>query len=297
MSSVPSSSDPMDDLNTPQQSVAHLKSAARRSTVAAVSTATGATLLIGAFALGALQIREQRLLVEALEREKSSVELQLTQKQEELRRYESLGAAVRVAVMAFYSRRYEEALTLLKDILVEAPDTPAAWRYAGMCNLRIDRPANSVAFLRKALTFDDGYTEARYWLAKALLHLGRTSQAVREIRLIVNSEPTYRHLFLGERDFRAYQDNPGFRDILDESYKHVLEVQQLMNALGEPVAADGIMGVETRSGLRRLGSRLGFDFPSMTVTQQLTQLQLEIARSGPTVSPSAPVQGPRRLGP
>lgn len=90
------------------------------------------------------------------------------------------------AMAAYMTGEFADAAVGLSRALAAGADTVPVEFFAGASLLMTDRPADAVAAFRTVIANGDTpyLAEARYYLAKALLGLGRADEALRELRAV-----------------------------------------------------------------------------------------------------------------
>jgi tetratricopeptide (TPR) repeat protein len=85
--------------------------------------------------------------------------------------------------------RAERARAELQTALGQLPDQPQFLALLGEIERQLKNPRRSVELNRKVLAADEGFAEARYYLALALFDLGQRGEAIRELERVVQSGP------------------------------------------------------------------------------------------------------------
>lgn len=99
------------------------------------------------------------------------------------------------AMAAYMTGEFAAAAVGLSQALAAGADTVPVEFFAGASLLMTDRPADAVAAFRNVIGSGDTpyLAEARYYLAKALLRLGRADEALRELRLAADGTAEIGH--------------------------------------------------------------------------------------------------------
>ncbi len=91
------------------------------------------------------------------------------------------------------SGQEENALELLDEVLLSAPDHPMAVYFKGIALMNLQRPAEALPWLEKAASFDTAsfFEEARWQLARAMVQTGKTRRATSLLKTIAAEAGPY----------------------------------------------------------------------------------------------------------
>jgi arylsulfatase A-like enzyme/cytochrome c-type biogenesis protein CcmH/NrfG len=87
------------------------------------------------------------------------------------------------------SLKYREAVTLLENLIAEAPDTSVAYRQLGQCYMSLQEYKKAVPVLRKAAEMRPDWTKEHLQLGVALLATGDPAGAVPELEIVIAKSP------------------------------------------------------------------------------------------------------------
>jgi tetratricopeptide (TPR) repeat protein len=96
------------------------------------------------------------------------------------------------AVLLRARGRFEDAIIADMSVIAINPGEPTAYRELGLNNLYLGRPQDAVDWFRRAETITPRDRVRWTWLqglGRALMHLGRDTEAVEALRLAVHSNP------------------------------------------------------------------------------------------------------------
>lgn len=111
-----------------------------------------------------------------------------------------IGKILQQATAAFEAGSYEEAETLLLQIMSKTPTYANVYNMLGFIAGQRNAPEKAVAFFRRALSLNPNYTEARLSLVLTLAEMGAYDQAAQEAAKLEVQEPTsIQRLSLGVR--------------------------------------------------------------------------------------------------
>lgn len=91
-------------------------------------------------------------------------------------------ATAEASKVAMRNRRFDEAITLLLQVLTLLPDDPDHWTQLGVAQHESGKKTQGVASLRKALSYDKNHPEARVELARALAADGDRTGAIKVLQ-------------------------------------------------------------------------------------------------------------------
>jgi tetratricopeptide (TPR) repeat protein len=105
---------------------------------------------------------------------------------------------------------YEEALAVAETALASAPDLAFAWQSKGVLLLKLQRPAEAVEALDRALTLDARLASACIYKGAALLQLDRPQEAAAAFDRALELRPKDAIASRGKRQAQAMRT----RDVL-----------------------------------------------------------------------------------
>ena len=110
---------------------------------------------------------------------------------------EEPGLALNLGLALYSSGRFAAAIEQLDRFLEARPNHAPAWLLVGMSYQKLEKPANAVQPLRRAVTLDPNNNTARLELADALLRSRRPERASREFSLLASRDRENPKAWLG----------------------------------------------------------------------------------------------------
>ena len=107
------------------------------------------------------------------------------------------GLALNLGLAQYSSGKFEDALRQFRRFLESHPDHGPAWLLVGVSHQKLDRPAQAVPALRRAVELDPASGAARLELADALLESGWPARAAAEFLALAGLERTNPRAWLG----------------------------------------------------------------------------------------------------
>ena len=86
------------------------------------------------------------------------------------------------AIVFAHGGRYDDAINALR--LIEGTDNPEVWNYLGFATRKSGDLKGGLAYYRRALAIDPGYTLARAYMGEAFLTAGDRPAALAQLREI-----------------------------------------------------------------------------------------------------------------
>ena len=117
--------------------------------------------------------------------------------------------------------RYNEAITILQDVVRRDPTQDAAYHNLGFAYLRTGRPADAITAFQAAIRLDPRYAPSHYGLGLAFWEQGNDTQAITAFQAAIRLQPSHvaAHHDLGLAYHRAGHDREALATL-----KHYLTI-------------------------------------------------------------------------
>lgn len=121
---------------------------------------------------------------------------------------------VRLGVNSFQAGNFSEAVRAYDRAIELDPMNPVVFDLRGYSLLREGRVQEAVAALKRSAEIEPEYIWGHYNLALAYWAAGDRSNAVAEVRTVLQLDPTFKNVIRNDGQFKKFNASPAYRELM-----------------------------------------------------------------------------------